>query len=226
MLQLSKNDAITAAAVSQAGVRQSELDFYIANFGTLSTSTAINAGFVFAQLTNPVPEGTNLALETVYLVSVALTLFISLCVITWTMIYTILGPGLALRGPEGMKSFHQAVTDCKSDTNLLYNMFLISNIAYFVSICCQVWVYPSDFTSNMACMVVFALTLLITGYYLCKLELRIGGSFIPHTGADGQIQGFGIFEEVADLDSNLAKHDGAQSAMETMRTTNATPGLR
>merc|ERR1712007_37303 len=127
-----------------------ELDFYTNNYVTWGGTSTITAGFVFSQLTNPVPEGTDVYLSSAYLVFLAISLGFSLCVITWTTLCCMWGPGMALRGPEGMVSFHKAIDFLKVEQNSIYNTFIISVFSYFASTCCLVWVFPSDSRVNMA----------------------------------------------------------------------------
>lgn len=204
MLQLFKNCVITEATLNQADVRQRELDFYTNNYWIWGGTSTVMAGFVFAQLTNPVPEGTNFYLETTYLVCTAMCLGLDLCIITWTVLCCMWGPGMALRGPNGMKSFHDTVDFLKTEQQSIYLTFIFSVIAYFLSSCCIVWVYPSRDTVNFACMGVLFLFLIIILYLQVRLEMAIGGSLFSHEGPDGRIAGLNKFEDVADLDMYMS----------------------
>lgn len=217
MLQLFKNEVITSATLQQADVRQRELDFYTNNYLTWGGTSTVMAGFVFSQLTNPVPEATDIYLATCYLVCITTCLGLSLCVITWTVLCCIWGPGMALRGPDGMKSFHQVIDFMRSEQNTIYNAFMASVFCYFGSTCCLVWVYPSDPIVNFAMMCTFAIFLVVIVAIQIRLEYRIGGSFINHEGADGRIKGLGVLEEVADLDSSLSAHVPEGAFMTTMQ---------
>jgi len=204
MLQLYKNSVITEAAASQADVRQRELDFYTNNYWIWGGTSTVMAGFVFAQLTNPVPEGTNFYLETSYLVCTAICLGLNLACITWTVLLCTWAPGLALRGPHGMKSFHDAVEFLKGEQQSIYMTFIGSVVAFFLSSCCIVWVYPSRDEVNSACMAVLAVFLIIIMYLQIRLEFHIGGSIFSHEGPDGRIAGLERFEDIADLDQHMS----------------------
>eukprot|EP00928_Gymnodinium_smaydae_P049024 TRINITY_DN32868_c0_g1_i1.p1 TRINITY_DN32868_c0_g1~~TRINITY_DN32868_c0_g1_i1.p1 ORF type:complete len:222 (-),score=48.29 TRINITY_DN32868_c0_g1_i1:61-726(-) len=203
MLQTFKNNAITQATLSQADVRQRELDFYTNNYLTWGSTSTVMAGFVFSQLTNPVPPETPFMLEMAYLVLITICLGLNLCVITWTMLCCIWGPGMALRGPDGMDSFHQVINFLKEEQNTVYNSFMVSVFCYFGSTCCLVWVYPSSNVTNMAMMVIFAAFLVMVVILQVGLELRIGGSILSHEGPDGRIQGLGALEGLDDLDNHV-----------------------
>lgn len=204
MLQLYKNSVVTEASLSQADVRQRELDFYTNNYWLWGGTATTMAGFVFSQLTNPVPEGTDFYLETTYLLCTALCLGLNLCIITWTVLCCTWGPGLALRGPNGMKSFHQAVEFLKEEQQSIYAAFVLSIITYFLSSCCIVWVYPSRTAVNSVCMCVLFSFLLLILFFQIRLECAIGGSMYSHEGPDGRIQALEKFEGVADLDNFMA----------------------
>ena len=109
MLQLYKNEVVAEVSVRQADVRQQELDFYAGNYWTWGSTCTLFAGFVFSQLTRSIPTDTNWVLENFYLLTVSLCLGCSVSVIIWTVLLSMWGPGLALRGPQGMGSFHGAV---------------------------------------------------------------------------------------------------------------------
>mmetsp|Transcript_68295 Transcript_68295/g.193469 ORF Transcript_68295/g.193469 Transcript_68295/m.193469 type:complete len:228 (-) Transcript_68295:37-720(-) len=204
MLQVYKNGVVTEALIQQAEVRQRELEFFTNNLWIWGGTSTVMAGFVFAQLTNPVPEATNIYLEISYLVFTAVCLGLDLCVITWSILCCIWGPGMALRGPEGMKSFHATVEFLRGEQQQIYVAFVVSVLAYFLSSCCLVWVYPSRSLVNAACMGVLFIFLVVIIILQIRLEMRIGGSIFSHDGADGRIKSFAPVEEVADLDDYVA----------------------
>jgi len=221
MLQLFKNDAVTNANLIHGDVRQKELDFYVNNYVTLGGTSTVMAGFVFSQLTNPVPPSTNWILETIYLVSTALCLGLNLCIISWSTLSCIWGPGMALRGADGMHSMHQVLDFFKSELASMYFTFMTGIFMYFVSTCSLVWVYPSQSVVNWAMMVCFAIMLLAVIWFLIKLEMRLGIGIVAHEGPDGKIHGFGTLESVADLDGHLA----GTNVGETMALMATHPGM-
>ena len=46
-------------------------------------------------------------------------LSLDLCIVTWTVLVCTWGPGSALRGPNGMKSFHETLALLKEDADWL-----------------------------------------------------------------------------------------------------------
>lgn len=200
MLQIYKNNVVTQVTQDAADVRQRELNFYTNNYWTWGCTSTVMAGFVFSQLANPVPKDTDFALEITYLVFTAVCLGLNLCIITWTVLCCMWAPGLALRGPEGMKSFHDTITFLKDEQQSIYMTFVFSVLTYFGSSCCLVWVYPSQTAINRSCMGVLLVFLVILVLLQIRLEMRLGGSIFSHEGPDGRINTIEAFGNVADLD--------------------------
>jgi hypothetical protein len=204
MLQLFKNNVVTSTAMSQADVRQAELDYYLNNYWTWGGTATIMGGFVFAQLTNPVPADTNKLLEAAYLVSTTACMGLNLCVITWTVLCCVWGPGMALRGPEGMESFNKVIDFLKSEQDSIYFAFVLGVVFYFIATCTLVWVYPSRASVNMWSSGVLGLFLVVVLYYQCRIDgkLKISGGSTNAT--EGRIAALAVFNTVADLDNVAA----------------------
>jgi len=204
MLSLFKNEVVTQASLRQADVRKQELKLYTDNFWVWGGTSTVLAGFLFEQITSPVPDNTPWLLEFVYLTCTSLCLGLSLCIITWTVLICMWGPGKALRGPEGIKSFHDTLEFMKQEHHRTYRIFILSIIAYFGSTCTKVWVFPSRARVNLACSL--CLLIIFVGLVIMniRLECRIGGSIGQHDEQDGKIAGLQAFDDVTDLDNHLA----------------------
>lgn len=204
MLQLYKNSVITDATASQAEVRQKELDFYTNIFALFGGSATFMAGITFEGLTKVIPPDTPPSLETWYLVLNTLNIGLDLCIIVWTTLCCTWGPGMALRGPEGLLSFHKTVDFLKDETLSIYLTYALSVICFFGSAVTQIWVFPNG--ESITAWVATGIMLLILFIVLVeqiRLELRIGGVIFSHFGADGKINGFQQFSGIHDLDSYL-----------------------
>jgi len=212
MLQLYKNNVITEATQQQASVRQMELDFYTNNYWIWGTTATVMAGWVFTQLTNSVPEGTDPRLEMAYLLCTAVSLGLDLCIITWTTLCCIWGPGLALRGRRGMQDFHKAVDFLRDQQMEIYRCFVMSVVTYFISSCLIVWVYPSRTQVNLACMAVMGAFLVLVIYHQCRLEMELGRFSGVETEVEGVIEGLRGFEQVQDMDHRLSQSYPGDSA--------------
>mmetsp|Transcript_124875 Transcript_124875/g.221250 ORF Transcript_124875/g.221250 Transcript_124875/m.221250 type:complete len:230 (-) Transcript_124875:94-783(-) len=204
MLQLYKNEVVTSSTLQQADVRHKELQLYTRNYWVWGGTSTTLAGFLFEEITSPVPEETAWTLEFVYLFCTASCLGLSLCIITWTVLLCMWGPGMALRGPEGMKSFHSTVEFLKKEHKIIYNIFGISIFLYFGSAITKLWVFPSRHWVNVGCTITLFVILIILVVMQFALEWRIGGGIFPHDGEDGKIHGLQAFEEVTDLDRYLS----------------------
>jgi hypothetical protein len=212
MLSVYKNSVVANASLGQADLRQRELDFYTNNYWIWGSTATVMAGFVFAQLTDKkVPEGTNFYIEQAYLGCTAISLGLDMCIITWTVLCCVYGPGLALRGPDGMKSFHDTVDFLKKQQFEIYSAFNGSVFTYFLSSCCLLWITPSRDVVNLWCSVALVAFLLILIIMQGRLECRVGELVASHDG-DGQIKGFSAFEDVADLDHYVAQAVPAEAA--------------
>lgn len=219
MLQLLKNEVVTSSTLRQADVRKAELKLYTDNFWVWGGTSTVLAGFLFEQITSPVPDSTPLLLEFTYLLLTSSCLGLSLCIITWTVLICMWGPGVALRGPEGMKSFHEALEFMKVEHQKIYRIFLIAIFAYFGSATAKVWVFPSRSAVNVACSAVLGVIFLVLVVIAVRLEYRIGGSIWLHEGSDGQIHGLQKFDGVVDLDTYIS------TKVQPYRNANDTPGL-
>lgn len=201
MLQLYKNEVVTSATLQQADIRTAELKLYTDNFWVWGGTSTVLAGFLFEQITSPVPENTPWMLEFAYLFTTSLCLGLSLCIITWTVLICMWGPGKALRGPDGMKSFHDTLEYMKKEHRNMYHIFFVSILTYFASTTAKVWVFPSRARVNLVCTITLVVVFVLLLIMQCKLECRIGGSIWRHEGQDGRIRGLQKFEEVTDLDN-------------------------
>ncbi|CAK9016313.1 GTP-binding protein 1 (Fragment) [Durusdinium trenchii] len=199
MLTIHKNRVVSDVTLQQA----SELDFYTNNYWIWGGTTVILAGFALAQLTREIPEGTHPVLEYSYLAFTTLCLSLDLCIVTWTVLVCTWGPGNALRGPDGMSSFHDTVTLLKDEQMSIYYAFVVSIVAYFGSSCCLLWVYPSGYVTNTVGTAVLLLSLMILLRFLLRLEQQVGTVGNSHDD-DGRIQNLRPFEHVGDLDERAA----------------------
>jgi len=215
MLSVYKNNVVSGAALSQADVRQRELDFYTNNYWTWGSTAVIMAGFAFAELNEEIPEDTHPVLACAFLACSATCLGLDLLLIIWTVLICTWGPGNALRGPQGMKSFHDTIQFMKDEQMQFYWLFVLSVVAYFGSTCCLLWVYPSDTVCNIACTAILLLTFVVIAITQCRLEFRVGSMGNAHEDIDGRIKGFQTLEDVADLDTfvSAAVPENAQATM-------------
>ena len=108
MLYADKNALRTNLKVNMLRIRERELMFFTNNCLSISTSAALLAGFAWYGLTEvPFESDANVVIQTAYLVVTTLIMGLELLTVVNATLCAILGPGLALRGPDG--SMHTAV---------------------------------------------------------------------------------------------------------------------
>ena len=61
-----------------------------------------------------------------YLAFTTLCLSLDLCIVTWTVLVCTWAPGNALRGPDGMTSFHETLSLLKEEQMSIYYTFVAS----------------------------------------------------------------------------------------------------
>ncbi|CAK9016295.1 General transcription factor 3C polypeptide 5 [Durusdinium trenchii] len=203
MLTIHKNRVVSDVTLQQA----SELDFYTNNYWIWGGTTVILAGFALAQLTREIPEGTHPVLEYSYLAFTTLCLSLDLCIVTWTVLVCTWGPGNALRGPDGMSSFHDTVTLLKDEQMSIYYAFVVSIV--FATVrhmrdAVAVSTVPHrrherPEVTNTVGTAVLLLSLMILLRFLLRLEQQVGTVGNSHDD-DGRIQNLRPFEHVGDLD--------------------------
>jgi len=200
MLQLYKNEAVTHVAREQVEIRSLELDWYTTNYDTMAVQAAMFAGFAFEQITEPVPEGTALLLEIIYLMLTAFALGFELCVCMSCTFCCIFGKGLALRGPHGTRSVHVAVDNLQKEQKLVFTQFMLGGMAYLLSHILEMWIY---FRPRIALTVSIPLTIffLMIVYFVVditsKLQVR------EDKALTGQIAALGPYERIRDLDQEI-----------------------
>eukprot|EP00434_Breviolum_minutum_P037272 symbB.v1.2.033043.t1/scaffold4051.1/size47670/4 len=116
---------------------------------------------------------------------------------------TVILAGNALRGPDGMTSFHETLSLLKEEQMSIYYTFVVSIVAYFGSSCCLLWVYPSGLITNIIGTSVLLLSLVVLLRFLLSLEHQVGMFGNSHDD-DGRIKNLRPFERVGDLDQRAA----------------------
>lgn len=203
MLQLKKNQLVTAVAQSQADIRQMEIDWYCNNYDTITGQATMLAGFAFSQLTTPMPDDPMppMALEFSYLFLTCMAIGLELTAIILSTFLSVWAPSLAIRGKNGSADLHKAV-DCLRDyQTLVFGCFIVGWILFFISNICQVWIY---FRRRVALVVTVPLLffVLLIVWYTCDITggLRLSESEV----VEGKIEQLKPYELIADLDSGLS----------------------
>jgi hypothetical protein len=132
MLFADKNALRTQLKVNMLKIRERELTYYTNNCLSISTSSALLAGFAWYGLTEvPFDSNADAAIQTMYLVVTTLIMGLELLTVVNATLCAILGPGLALRGPDG--SMHNAVNGMMTHYRFTLACFSLGLLCFMIS---------------------------------------------------------------------------------------------
>jgi hypothetical protein len=113
-------------------IRERELNYYTNNCLAISTSSALLAGFAWYGLTEvPFDSNASAVTQTLYLVVTTLIMGLELLTVVNATLCAILGPGLALRGPDG--SMHNAVQGMMTHYRFTLACFTLGLVCFMLS---------------------------------------------------------------------------------------------
>lgn len=132
MIQASKEELEMELQVSFMEIRKREMNFYTGNCRALGTQAALFAAFSYSGISVHLPDYRSDALKAVYLVFVICAMGFAFTAMINSMMASMLGPGYALRGPEG--SYHHATEAIMYEYKLVaINLLLSMNMFYFAA---------------------------------------------------------------------------------------------
>ena len=138
MLFADKNALRTQLKVNMLRIRERELLYYTNNCLAISTSAALLAGFAWYGLTEvPFDSNASAVTQTMYLVITTLIMGLELLTVVNATLCAILGPGLALRGPDG--SMHNAVQGMMTHYRFTLACFTLGLICFMLSALLYAW---------------------------------------------------------------------------------------
>ena len=138
MLYADKNALRTNLKVNLLRIRERELNFYTNNCLSISTQAALLAGFAWYGLTEvPFDEDANEIVQMVYLVVTTLIMGLEMLTVVNATLCAILGPGLALRGPDG--SMHKAVDGMMTHYRFTFACFSLGLLCFQFSALLYSW---------------------------------------------------------------------------------------
>jgi len=133
-----KNALRTQLKVNMLRIRERELLYYTNNCLSISTSAALLAGFAWYGLTEvPFDEQASAVTQTLYLVVTTLIMGLELLTVVNATLCAILGPGLALRGPDG--SMHTAVHGMMTHYKFTLACFIGGLVCFMLSALLYGW---------------------------------------------------------------------------------------
>ena len=138
MLFADKNALRTQLKVNMLKIRERELTYYTNNCLAISTSSALLAGFAWYGLTEvPFDSNASALTQTLYLVVTTLIMGLELLTVVNATLCAILGPGLALRGPDG--SMHNAVDGMMVHYRFTLACFTLGLVCFMLSALLYGW---------------------------------------------------------------------------------------
>jgi len=191
MLFADKNALRTQLKVNMLRIRERELLYYTNNCLAISTSAALLAGFAWYGLTEvPFDSNASAVTQTMYLVVTTLIMGLELLTVVNATLCAILGPGLALRGPDG--SMHNAVQGMMTHYRFTLACFTLGLICFMLSALLYAWM-QFDWTLAMPMTLLIIYFLFILHRYYWRIyrrfrlpaEVAITGAFNVASGADG-----------------------------------------
>ena len=127
-----QNALRTQLKVNMLRIRERELTYYTNNCLAISTSSALLAGFAWYGLTEvPFDSNAPAVTQTLYLVVTTLIMGLELLTVVNATLCAILGPGLALRGPDG--SMHNAVQGMMTHYRFTLACFTLGLVCFMLS---------------------------------------------------------------------------------------------
>jgi len=181
MLFADKRALETNLQVSLLKIREKELQFYTQNCIAIGTQAALLSGFAYNGIIQvDIPEESHDLLKALYLCVTTMAMGFELIAVLNSTLCSMLGPGLALRGPDG--SMHRAVDGLMLEYRLTFVFFTLGLVAFHVSALLFAWL---EFSWPVALAMTLALVMFIYGMY--KYGMRIYRRFA--LAGDGFITG-------------------------------------
>lgn len=213
MLFADKRALETNLQVSLLKIREKELQFYTQNCIAIGTQAALLSGFAYNGIIQvDIPTESSDWLKTMYLCVTTAAMGFELIAVLNSTLCSMLGPGLALRGPDG--SMHRAVDGLMLEYRLTFLFFTAGLVAFHVSALLFAWL---EFSWPVALAMTLALLMFIYGMY--RYWLRIYSRFA--LSSDRMITGRFEFGQTAGnpaAPAASAGHDRADLGAGTAQT--------
>ena len=145
-----RDPASAAPQVNLLAIREKELNYYTQNCQAVGTQAALLAGFAYSGLTQvAIPHDRAYALRIAYLLVTTTAMCFELIAVLNTTLLSMMGPGLALRGPDG--SMHPAVDGMMTEYRTAYYCFVLGLVFFHFSAALFSWlIYVHWSVSTMA----------------------------------------------------------------------------
>uniref|UniRef100_A0A7S0PYC4 Uncharacterized protein n=1 Tax=Coccolithus braarudii TaxID=221442 RepID=A0A7S0PYC4_9EUKA len=173
MLLADKHDLQERLKLQLVHIEDKELNFYTQNCYTVGTQAALLSGFAFSAL-NATPdwEEGGTWLQVFWSLSTVLAMLFEIMTVVKSMQLSIMGPGLALRGPEG--SMTRAVLVMRSEYKSIHRLFYLGLICFHISAVLIIWVLLEKLSAAMNTVLIFgALVWLYVDFSSLEKRLRL-----------------------------------------------------
>lgn len=161
MLYADKRALETNLQVSLLKIREKELQFYTQNCIAIGTQAALLSGFAYNGIIQvDIPSDASDWLKTSYLCVTTMAMGFELIAVLNSTLCSMLGPGLALRGPDG--SMHRAVDGLMLEYRLTFLFFTMGLIAFHLSALLFAWL---EFSWPVALAMTVALLMFVYGMW-------------------------------------------------------------
>ena len=138
MLFADKRALETNLKVNLLAIREKELNYYTQNCLAVGTQSALLAGFAYSGLTQvAIPHERAYLLKLAYLLVTTTAMCFELIAVLNTTLLSMMGPGLALRGPDG--SMHPAVDGMMVEYRTAYYSFVLGLVFFHISAALFSW---------------------------------------------------------------------------------------
>jgi hypothetical protein len=138
MLLADKHDLQNKLRLNLLQIEEKELNFYTQSCYTVGTQAALLAGFAFGAITEvDIDASYHVVLQITWLVSIVLAMILEIGAVVKAMQLSILGPGLALRGPDG--SVLRAILVMREEYVRARNMFYAGLVFFHAAVVVLAW---------------------------------------------------------------------------------------
>lgn len=213
MLHADKRALQQNLKVNLLKIREKELHFYTENCVAIGTQAALLAGFAYSGVIQvDIPEQANDTLKTAYLCVTTVAMGLELIAVLNSTLCSMLGPGLALRGPDG--SMHKAVDEMMEEYRLTFLFFAVGLLAFHVSALLFAWL---EFIWPVALAMSVALLLFLYGMYWYFLRIYSRFKVPPALMITGRFDTDSALYETSITAADLRRANREHAQGQTMR---------
>lgn len=157
-------------------LREKEINFYVQNCQAISMYSAVLSGFAYASFTQvAIPIDAWYIIKFAYLGCTASSMCLELIALQGALMLCLLGPGLALRGPDG--AVDAAVEGLVEEYHEAYFCFFMGIVFFLASASIFAWLTIAETSVDWVICVASSGTAVITLYLVMKFSRRVFARF-------------------------------------------------